>query len=116
MNKHNPPLLKALLVLQTLGVLAYTIYVGTNDGWNFAQIALSNIHSLGWNGQFTLDFSCYLVLSGCWIAWRQQFSLPAVVIASVAAVLGIVVFAPYVLYLLKQERGDLRKVLLGKHA
>lgn len=105
--------LKALLALQTAGLLLYTARVGAANGWDFIGVAWSNVLSMSWNGQFSLDFSCYLLLSGVWIMWRNKFSLSAIVIATVAMILGIIVFAPYVGYLLLKEQGNIEKVLLG---
>jgi hypothetical protein len=105
--------LKGLLLLQTLGVCAYTAIAMGNDGFNFLEKALAFCLSLTWMGQFTLDFSCYLTLSGLWIAWRHQFTGKSIAMALVAATFGIIAFAPYLLYLLMKEKGDLKSVLLG---
>lgn len=110
----NSNLLKALLVTQTLVVLIYTFWAFKNEGVRLFAIFLSNIQSLTWNGQFSLDFSCYLTLSGLWIMWRNRFSASAIAGGIVAAILGIIVFAPYLLYLLVRENGDLKKVLIGE--
>jgi len=112
-SNNSQTLLKALLILQALALLAYTIYVGTNEGWNFLQVTKTNIFSMGWNGQFALDFSCYLVLSGVWIMWRNKFSATSILIALIAMIIGIIVFAPYLLYLLLKENGNIEKVLVG---
>lgn len=106
-------LLKAILIVQTIAVLVYTIVAFKNEGNQIFGIFLANLQSLTWNGQFNLDFSCYLLLSGLWIMWRNNFSTNAVVIAIAAMVVGIMVFAPYVLYLLVNTKGDLKKVLIG---
>lgn len=105
--------LRALLILQTLGLLLYTYLAMQNDGSNFLGRALAFSTSLEWQGQFTLDFGCYLLLSGLWIMWRNRFSLAAIAPAIAAMILGIIVFAPYLLYLISQESGDLKRVLVG---
>ncbi|WP_113925413.1 hypothetical protein [Cognataquiflexum aquatile] len=114
-QSHNQFILKAILITQTILLLAYTAFAVRNEGWGFLQIAVSNIGSLTWSGQFALDFACYLLLSGIWIMWRGGFQSKSVIFAIVAMILGIVVFAPYVIYLIGKEKGDLRKVLLGEH-
>lgn len=111
MNKTFP--LKVLLFSLTITVLVYTIFAFQKDGAVLFQIFFSNLKSLNWNGQFNLDFSCYLTLSGLWIMWRNKFSSNSIVFGLVAMILGIVVFAPYILYLLKKENGDLKKVFIG---
>jgi hypothetical protein len=103
----------ALLIIQTVSILAYTIYVGSEHGWNFMNEAISNLRSLTWNGQFGLDFSSYLVLSGIWIMWRNYFSLKSILIAAAAMIVGMIVFAPYFLFLLVKEKGDICRVLIG---
>ncbi|MCU0447162.1 MAG: hypothetical protein MUE85_19880 [Microscillaceae bacterium] len=103
-----------MLSSQTLVVLIYTLYVGDIEGWDFLTVAQNNLLSLTWNGQFSLDFSCYLVLSGLWLMWRNQYNASGVLLGLVAMILGIVVFAPYLLHLLWQEKGDIKKVLLGR--
>lgn len=105
--------IKFLLIVQTLLLIAYTLYVGISEGWIFINVAMNNVQALNWNGQFTLDFSCYLVLSAFWIAWRNKYTASAIFIALVAAILGIVVFAPYLLYLLFKEEGNIQKLLVG---
>jgi hypothetical protein len=105
--------LKGLLIIQTLGLLIYTIVAIQNDGGNFLARALEFATSLTWMGQFALDFQCYLILSALWIAWRNKFSINSIGIAIVAMILGIIVFAPYLLYLLSKESGNLKRVLIG---
>jgi len=109
----NQNLFKALLIIQTLLLVIYTVYAVKNDGWSLFQVLINNIQSLNWNGQFNLDFSCYLILSGLWIMWRNKFSFSSILIALVAMIIGIMFFAPYLFYLLIVEKGDLKKVLTG---
>ncbi len=111
MNKQT--FLKALLLTQTFALLAYTYFAFQNEGANLFQIFLLNIKSINWNGQFNLDFSCYLTLSGLWIMWRNKFSAKSIAIGFIAMILGIIAFAPYLLFLLIKENGNLKKVLLG---
>ena len=55
-------------------VLVYTGLVGATQGWNFMPVFFQYIIAMTWPGQFNLDFSCLLILSGLWLAWRHQFS------------------------------------------
>ncbi len=112
-NQH-PLLLMLLLAVQTLALAVYTIFTVQQEGWTLFQVFFEHVIALDWNGQFNLDFSCYLTLSGLWIMWRNQFSLPSLLIAVVAMVIGIMAFAPYLLYLLTKEKGDIKKVLVGE--
>ena len=105
---------KALLVIQTVGLLAYTYIAFQAEGANFFNIALNNVKSLNWSGQFNLDFFCYLTLSGLWIIWRNKFSGISILTGTGAMILGIVFFAPYLLWLMFKENGDLKRVLVGE--
>lgn len=109
----NSRVLSLLLIIQTLAVLVYTIIAFNNEGAGLLGIFVNNIQSLTWNGQFNLDFSCYLMLSGLWIMWRNRFSAVSIIIAVTAMIVGIMVFAPYLLWLVVKKRGDLKKVLVG---
>lgn len=110
---NNQSLIKILLVLQTIALLVYTFFAFQNEGADLFQIFIANIASMTWNGQFNLDFSCYLTLSGVWIMWRNKFNSTSILVGLTAMILGIIVFAPYVLYVLKKENGDLSKLLIG---
>lgn len=109
----NHTILKGLLIIQTIGLLIYTIIAIQNDGANFLERAQEFVASMTWMGQFTLDFQCYLMLSALWIAWRNKFSVNSIIIAIVAMILGIILFAPYLLYLVSKENGNLKRVLIG---
>jgi hypothetical protein len=111
-SKHQT-FLMGLLIVQTLGLLIYTIIAIQNDGVNFLARAQEFVASMTWMGQFALDFQCYLMLSALWIAWRNKFSAKSVVMSILAMILGIIVFAPYLIYLLSKEKGDLKGVLIG---
>ncbi len=111
MNRHLT--LKTLLITLSSTVLIYTIFTFQSEGANLLQVFFSNITALNWNGQFNLDFSCYLLLSGLWIMWRNKFSTKSIILGIIASIIGIIVFAPYILYLLQKEKGDLQKVLVG---
>jgi hypothetical protein len=112
-QSHNQFILKAILISQTILLVVYTAFAVQNEGWGFLQIAATNIETMTWSGQFALDFACYLMLSGIWIMWRNKFKAQSLILGIAAMILGIVVFAPYVMYLIGKEKGDLRKVMLG---
>ncbi len=104
---------KTLLVVQTMGVLAYTFIAFQKEGATLFSVFLANIKSLTWTGQFNLDFFCYLTLSGLWIMWRNKFTGKSILIGTFAMILGIVFFGPYLLWLIFKENGDLKRVLVG---
>ncbi len=111
--KNKSHLFVILLGFQSLLLILYTTVVGYHEGFNLFPVFIKNILTLDWNGQFNLDFSCYLILSGVWVVWRNQYKLSSWLIASLASVLGIVFFAPYLLWLVTKENGNITKVLVG---
>ena len=54
-------------------VLVYTGLVGATQGWNFMPVFFEDIIAMTWPGQFNLDFSCLLILSGLWLACATSF-------------------------------------------
>ena len=111
--KNKQYALQALLIVQTIGLLIYTVITIQNDGFNFLERYQEFAFSMKWMGQFALDFQCYLILSAVWIAWRNRFTTKSIIFAIIAMILGIIVFAPYLLYLIHKENGDISKVLIG---
>jgi magnesium-transporting ATPase (P-type) len=111
MNKLT--IFKTLLILQTITVLVYTLFTFRNEGVNLFQVFFYNITAVNWNGQFNIDFLSYLMLSASWIMWRNKFSSNSIFLGISAMVIGIIIFAPYIVYLLKKEKGDFKKVLIG---
>lgn len=108
-------LLQGLLAVGTLAVLCYTGLVMLEYGANFWPTYLSGIAGMGWQGQFNLDFSIYLGLSGLWVAWRHRFSAPGVLVGLIASVGGLCFFGPYLLWASFQAE-SLEGLLLGERA
>ncbi|MEL6841864.1 MAG: hypothetical protein AAFP02_01515 [Bacteroidota bacterium] len=106
--------LRGILIAQFVGLLVYTILTVADHGWILFEVFLGDIMALNWSGQFNLDFSCYLLLSGIWIAWRERFSAFGILYGLAAAIIGIILFAPYVLWASVQAKGDLKEVLMGR--
>lgn len=109
----NNGLFKTLLIVQTIGLLIYTFYAFQSEGADLFGVFAKNVLSLNWSGQFNLDFLCYLTLSGFWIMWRNKFKTNSIFLGLVAMVLGIVMFAPYLIWLTTKENGNIKRVLVG---
>ena len=107
---------RLLLILFLVVIAVYTGFTMAMHGMNFLSVAISLALSGTWPGQFAVDFSMYLILSALWIAWRGGFGAASLLMAAVAGVLGMLVFAPYLLWCLHKSNGDIRHVLLGVHA
>ncbi|MCR9143157.1 MAG: hypothetical protein NXI24_12960 [bacterium] len=105
--------LRILLLTMTAGIVAYTGVAGVNHGWDLLSVFLGNLTALNWSGQFNFDFMCYLILSALWLAWRHEFTPGGIALAAAASVLGILLFAPYLLWAISRSGGDMRVLLLG---
>lgn len=111
MKKHFA--FKLLLLSQVILLMVFSVMAFQKEGADLFSVFFGNILTPGWNAQFNLDFTCYLMLSGLWIMWRNKFSAGSIVLGTAAAIVGIMIFASYMLYLLFKEDGDMKKVLLG---
>lgn len=105
---------RALLVGMTAIVLVYTVIVGMNHGWGLFPIFFRDIAAMTWPGQFNLDFGCFLIFSGTWLAWRHHFSPGGLVLGGAGLVGGTLVLAPYLLLASIAADGDMKEVLLGR--
>lgn len=113
-RNSNIPLV-VLLIGMIIAMAVYTIAAASKEGINLFAVFIENLTSFGWSGQFNLDFTCYLMLSGIWIMWRDRFTASSIVLGSAAMILGILLFAPILIYLIQKEKGDLKAVLLGRN-
>lgn len=96
-----------------LTILVYTFQVGALHGWDLIPIFFAAIGAWTWQGQFNVDFSCFLLLSGLWVAWRNNFSPLGLVLAPVATFGGALFLSAYLLIVSLQTRGDVAALLLG---
>jgi hypothetical protein len=114
-TKTSSATLTSILIVMIAAMSVYTITAAMNEGINLFAVFADNMTSLGWSGQFNLDFTCYLILSGLWIMWRDRFSGSSILLGVAAMILGILLFAPILIYWIMKEKGDLRAVLLGEN-
>jgi hypothetical protein len=97
-------MLRFLLFIQAAVLIFYTVIVVTNEGWDFITVAIKNTTAFSWSGQFGLDFTCYLMLSGLWVAWREKFTISSIILGLIVMFLGILIFAPTVLSISNRRR------------
>jgi hypothetical protein len=107
---------RSLLVAMWLSIAVYTAVVVAAHGPNLFPVFFGDMLALTWAGQFNLDFTCMLTLSGLWTAWRNRFSPAGLVLGVLAFLLGAWFLTTYLLVLLARTKGDLRAVLLGARA
>jgi len=104
---------RVLLAVLWLILGAYTAVVVAEYGMTLVPIFFGDIARMNWPGQFNLDFSMLLILSALWTAWRNRFSAQGLLLSPVALFGGSGFLLLYLLILLFQEKGDMRRVLLG---
>lgn len=108
-------MLRTIFISFTAIIWIYSIYTISQHGIWYLPVYFETVFSGDWTGQFTIDFSLYLALSALWIAWRSGFTVTSFVMAGIAAFLGMLVFAPYLMYLHYKTKGDVCALVLGVH-
>ncbi len=104
---------RAILAAIFVVNLGYTLPVGAAHGWNLVPIFFASVAEMTWQGQFNVDFSCFLILSGLWTAWRHDFSPAGLLLAPVASFGGALFLSAYLLVISWQVKGDMAALLLG---
>ena len=107
---------RVLLIAMAVIIFAFTALAVQDGGFDFVTPFVAPILAGRWQGQFNVDFSLYLVLSGAWMAWRSGFSRGGIALGLFAPWFGMAFFAPYLLYLTVQKPRSLEHVLLGVRA
>ena len=107
-------LFRALLVALWAVIAAYTIIVIANHGFDLFSIFFGDMRTMGWPGQFNVDFMSMLSLSALWVAWRHQFSSAGLLLGLLALFGGALFLTTYLFILVAQAKGEMKEVLLGK--
>ena len=108
--------LRLYLILAWTALIAFTAFVIGRDGLNLLPVFFGVIADGHWPGQFNADFLTMLALSALWTGWRNGWNAAGWALATCAFFLGGAFLMAYLLVLLHLEKGDLRRVLLGRHA
>jgi hypothetical protein len=104
---------RVLLLAMFISLLIYTVLVGVKHGWDLLSVFFADIMAMKWPGQFNLDFTFLLMLSGLWLAWRHQFSAIGIIIGILGLFGGSLFLAPYLLYASLKANGEVREIVLG---
>ena len=104
---------RALLIIMILVVLSYTGIVVTTHGLGFIPVFFGDIKAMGWSGQFNLDFTGLLVLSGLWLAWRHQFSPAGLALGLFVLVGGTPLLCTYLLWASMKAKENVNVLLIG---
>lgn len=103
-----------VVVALFLTVLIYTGVVVSEHGPSFLPAYINVLIQYDWPGQFSLDFGGYLLLSALWIAWRHHARPVGLLLAVLAGIGGLLVFAPYLWIVSRQSEGSITTMLLGR--
>lgn len=104
---------RILLAMILAVIVSYTLPVIGLYGMTLVPIFFGAIADMTWQGQFNVDFSCFLVLSGLWVAWRHNFAPLGLALAPVATFGGAMFLSLYLLIVSFHVRGDMAALLLG---
>lgn len=105
---------RTILALLFTALAIYTALVIANHGWNLLPIFFGDMAAMGWPGQFNADFMGFLVLSACWLAWRNDFSPTGILLAVCGFFGGIMFLAPYLFIMSIRTKGDIAALMLGE--
>lgn len=107
-------LFRVFLAACLIAIAGYTAVAFARHGAGLVPIFFGDMAKLTWPGQFNLDFTTFLMLSGLWVAWRHHFSPSGLALGAVAVVGGILFLAPYLLIHSFKTQGDVKALLLGE--
>jgi hypothetical protein len=105
---------RILLVLLWVATAGYTGIVISSHGTGLFAVFFGDIASMGWPGQFNLDFTCLLLLSALWVAWRHHFSAAGLALGALAFFGGAFFLTAYLLVASLVARGATTELLLGR--
>ncbi len=106
---------RAFLILIFVVIVVYTVPVVLNHGLGVLfPTFFGDMLKLGWPGQFNLDFFGFLLMSGFWLAWRNNFSAFGLILGVLGVLGGAPLLTAYLLYLSFTTNGDINKMLLGE--
>lgn len=106
-------LFRLFLLVCLVAIIAYTSVTIANHGWNLLSVFFGDMAKMGWEGQFNLDFMCFLGLAANWVAWRHQFSPGGMALGLTAFFGGMLFLSAYLLFHSYRTDGDVKALLLG---
>lgn len=107
-------LFRLFLATCLIVITAYTSVTVANHGLNLLPVFFGDMAAMAWPGQFNLDFFCFLLLSGLWVAWRHQFSAGGLGLGLIAVFGGMPFLSAYLLIASFKTKGDIKAMLLGE--
>jgi hypothetical protein len=107
-------LFRLFLLACLVAIASYSAVTMANHGTDLLPIFFGDMAKMEWPGQFNLDFFTFLLLSGLWVAWRDDFRPAALALAVVATLGGMLFLSIYLLFLSFRCNGDIKIMLLGE--
>jgi len=104
---------RMLLIAMAVVLAAYTAIVISNHGLGLLPVFFGDMATMGWPGQFNLDFMFMLALAAIWVAWRHEFSAAGFALGALAFFGGALFLTIYLLIVSMQVQGDVHRMLLG---
>ena len=106
---------RVILVAFFVCLAIYTIQVITNHGLGLFWMFFGDMAKLGWAGQFSADFMAMLGLSAALVVWRNQFSLPGIILGVIAFFGSAPFLCVYLLFLSYPHKGDVSAMPVGNN-
>lgn len=107
-------LFRIFLVAIIAIVGTYTLFVVAHHGLGLLPIFFGDIMTMGWPGQFNMDFLAFLSLGALWLMWRHHFSALGILLGVSIFVGGAPYLCAYLLVTSFQAKGDVKEILLGR--
>jgi hypothetical protein len=108
-------LFRLLLCIAWLAALAAGVHAYLAQGMVAGQIFGGDIVALNWRGQFDIDFLAHLFVLALWVAWRSKFRVGGIAMGVLCVLGGGIVSFAYLFVLTCANRGDVPRILLGRH-
>jgi hypothetical protein len=108
-------LFQLFLIVFVLCLIGYTGITISRHGLGLLPIFFGDMAAMTWPGQFNFDFFGFLLLSGIWVSWRNNFSIKGLGLGVLAVFGGMLFLSLYLLYLSVKTQGDIKRVMLGEN-
>lgn len=105
---------RGFLVALWTALFVYSAIVIASEGLFLFDAFFGDMAAMKWPGQFNADFSCFLALSGLWLAWRHHFSAAGLALGLLGLFGGAIVLFAYLLIASCQTNGDIAALMLGE--
>ncbi|CAM9312523.1 unnamed protein product [Ectocarpus sp. 4 AP-2014] len=109
-------IMRLFLISSTVMIYVQTVIAIVGHGWLWPIVCFQDLTAKNWRSQFDSDFVVYLILSSCWIVWREGSKIKSYFNGFLNMSLGGMFGFPYLLIATYSAKGDIKKVVLGIHA